>query len=198
MSDTIYHKKSGMTFDKTLIIDNNKYQLISLGTRTKFNFVFYGIGLYSDNPISEKNFDTDDKQILVIQIYFAFVLKDVYTALAAVVRDTWSCDTCDEAVTVYARLEEAEFAMDDSSDSGGEDETSPVPDLNSELQAVKPMIFSVLLSFVHSSSFDATLDTHVTARNLLESLTEFDNAAMRLEAELAAELASATAQQTKQ
>ena len=75
MSETIYHKKSGMTFDKTLIINDNKYQLISLGTRTKFNFVFYGIGLYSDKPnyysenvISEKNFDTDDKQILIIKI----------------------------------------------------------------------------------------------------------------------------------
>lgn len=76
MNETIYHRKSGMTFDKILTINNNNYHLISLGTRTKFNFVFYGIGLYSDKPdyyseneISEEKFDIDDTKILVIKIY---------------------------------------------------------------------------------------------------------------------------------
>lgn len=76
MNKTTYHRKSGMTFDNTLTINNKNYHLISLGTRTKFNFVFYGIGLYSDKPeyysenkISEINFDGDDTKILVIKIY---------------------------------------------------------------------------------------------------------------------------------
>ena len=76
MNKTTYHRKSGMTFDNTLTINDKNYHLISLGTRTKFNFVFYGIGLYSDKPeyysenkISEINFDSDDTKILVIKIY---------------------------------------------------------------------------------------------------------------------------------
>jgi hypothetical protein len=111
MSETIYHKKSGMTFDKTLIINDNKYQLISLGTRTKFNFVFYGIGLYSDNPnyysenvISEKNFDTDDKQILIIKIYRSISRNRMIKAFKESIENRVFIDECTKEIGNFENI----------------------------------------------------------------------------------------------
>ena len=77
MSGTINHTKSGMTFRKIINENGIDYSLVSIGTRTKFNFVFYGVGFYSDKPeyyvgdslITEKSFGSDDTNLLVFRFY---------------------------------------------------------------------------------------------------------------------------------
>ena len=76
MSETVYHSKSGMTFDKKIVTDNSMLTLVSLGTRTKLVFVIYGIGFYSNNPalyedgtVDETAFDNKDKNVLVLKFY---------------------------------------------------------------------------------------------------------------------------------
>ena len=73
----INHTKSGMTFQKTINNNGTDYSLVSIGTRTKFKFVFYGVGFYSNKPeyyagnslITEKSFDSDDTNLLVFRFY---------------------------------------------------------------------------------------------------------------------------------
>lgn len=76
MSETVYHSKSGMTFEKKIVTDNSMLTLVSIGTRKKIVFVVYGIGFYSNNPslyedgtIDETAFDNEDKNILVLKFY---------------------------------------------------------------------------------------------------------------------------------
>ena len=78
MSGVINHTKSGMTFQKTVSIKDpdSDFSLISIGTRTKFKFVFYGVGFYSNKPeyyddsvIAENSFGLDDYNLLVFRFY---------------------------------------------------------------------------------------------------------------------------------
>jgi len=87
MTETIYHKKSGMNFNKVISDNNNKFFLVSIGTRTKFKLVFYGVGFYSnkpdyynDNLITEKSFDSDDKNLLVFRFYRGISREKILTA----------------------------------------------------------------------------------------------------------------------
>jgi hypothetical protein len=73
----INHAKSGMTFQETIKVNDTDHSLVSIGTRTKFKFVFYSVGFYSNKPeyyttdslITEKSFDSDDTNLLVFRFY---------------------------------------------------------------------------------------------------------------------------------
>lgn len=71
MCELFYHSKSGTYFPG----ESDGLSLYSIGTRTKFKLVVYGIGLYVDNQdtygntIDERSFELNDKKMLLLNFY---------------------------------------------------------------------------------------------------------------------------------
>lgn len=82
MSKLIYHNKSGTYFPQEI----ENLSLISIGTRTKFRLVVYGIGLYSSNPnkypenFGEETFDNGNEKMFLLNFYRKVTNEKIYNA----------------------------------------------------------------------------------------------------------------------
>jgi len=71
MTKLFYHSKSG-TY---LPYQSNELKLISVGTRTKFKLVIYGVGFYTDKPelygdvIDENSYEFNDNKMFLLKFY---------------------------------------------------------------------------------------------------------------------------------
>ena len=82
MSELIYHNKSGTYFPQEI----ENLSLISIGTRTKFRLVVYGIGLYSSNPnkypenFGKETFDNGNEKMFLLNFYRKVTNEKIYNA----------------------------------------------------------------------------------------------------------------------
>jgi hypothetical protein len=82
MTELIYHNKSGTYFPQEI----GCLSLISIGTRTKYKLVVYGIGLYSSNPdkypqyFGEETFDNGNEKMFLLNFYRKVTNEKIYNA----------------------------------------------------------------------------------------------------------------------
>lgn len=106
MSKLIYHNKSGTYFPQE--IDN--LSLISIGTRTKFKLVVYGIALYSSNPdkyhqcFGEETFDNESEKMFLLNFYRKVTDEKIYNAFIEQLEKRVILDNLTEEISEFQNI----------------------------------------------------------------------------------------------
>ena len=97
-NNEIFHKQSGLYFNKISHSNETNYKLLSIGTRKKLMMTFYGVAYYSDNynlyndtiNIENKN----DNKKLILKFYRAVTNTQIYNAIQDAIkqRDIYNYD----------------------------------------------------------------------------------------------------------
>jgi hypothetical protein len=106
MTKLFHHSKSGTYFP----YDYNELKLISIGTRTKFKLVIYGIGFYTDKPelykevIDEKSYEFNDNKMFLLKFYRGVGYKKIMNAFIDGLQQRINLDGLEDDVNVFKNI----------------------------------------------------------------------------------------------